>query len=308
LAGHGDAIDEDQYFFLGYDCKPDGDKNNYLVSGAIQLFNLKKKIAKETAKGVEVVFIMDACRSNELPGGSSGQNFLNTAISQKQTGEIMMLATAAGQESVEDASIGNGHGLFTWYLVDGLTGLADAGPVKDNKISFNEISNYVDTNVHSLALQRFKRNQDPYFCCNENSQKIVSQVDTSYLQQWQRIKKIQEKRSGRNSIDDNGEILNDRYEADTVLIETYNRFNRAIRNNRLTGNESAEDYFQQLNKKYPGNAYTLDAKSTLAVEYLNAAQSRVNRYLGCLTDNSVNDKQANYESALNLEKAIDCFR
>ncbi|MBL0335301.1 MAG: caspase family protein [Chitinophagaceae bacterium] len=44
LAGHGDAIDEDQFFFLGYDCNPMGDKNNYLVSGAIQLFNLKRKL------------------------------------------------------------------------------------------------------------------------------------------------------------------------------------------------------------------------------------------------------------------------
>lgn len=308
LAGHGDAIDEDQYFFLGYDCKPDGDKNNYLVSGAIQLFNLKKKIAKETSKGVDVIFIMDACRSNELPGGTSGQNFLNTAVSQKQTGEIMMLATAAGEESVEDASIGNGHGLFTWYLVDGLTGLADAGPVKDNRISFHEISNYVDTNVHSLALQRFKRKQDPYFCCDENSEKIVSQVDSDYLEQWQRIKKLQEKRSGRNSIGEIEELLSGHNEADTVLIETYNRFNRAVKNNRLSGNESAEDFLQQLNKKYPGNPYTLDAKSTLAVEYLNVAQTRVNRYLGCTPDFSVSDKQTNYEIALNLEKAIASFR
>ncbi|MGB2704677.1 MAG: caspase family protein, partial [Chitinophagaceae bacterium] len=121
LAGHGDAIDEDQFFFLGYDCNPAGDKNNYLVSGAIQLFNLKKKISNETTKGVEVFFIMDACRSNELPGGTEGQNFLNAAISEKRAGEILMLATGAGQESLEDASIGTGHGLFTYYLVDGLT-------------------------------------------------------------------------------------------------------------------------------------------------------------------------------------------
>ena len=60
LAGHGDAIDEDQFFFLGYDCNPNGDKNNYLVGGAIQLYNLKKKIANETARGVEVFFVMDA--------------------------------------------------------------------------------------------------------------------------------------------------------------------------------------------------------------------------------------------------------
>ena len=44
LAGHGDAIDQDQFFFLGYDCNPEGDKNNYLVAGTIQLSNLKKKI------------------------------------------------------------------------------------------------------------------------------------------------------------------------------------------------------------------------------------------------------------------------
>ncbi len=89
------------------------------------MYNLKKKIAAETTKGVEVFFIMDACRSNELPGGAAGQNFLNTAISEKRVGETIMLATAAGQESLEDASIGNGHGLFTYYLVDGLTGSAE---------------------------------------------------------------------------------------------------------------------------------------------------------------------------------------
>ena len=126
LAGHGDAIDEDQFFYLTYDCNPAGDKNNYLVGGAVQLYNLKLKIQKETGKGVEVFFIMDACRSNELPGGSEGQGFLNAAISEKRVGEIIMLATGAGQESLEDASIGNGHGLFTYYLVDGLSGAADS--------------------------------------------------------------------------------------------------------------------------------------------------------------------------------------
>lgn len=53
LAGHGDAIDEDQFFFLGYDCNPAGDKNNYLVSGAIQLFNLKRKSPMKPQKGLK---------------------------------------------------------------------------------------------------------------------------------------------------------------------------------------------------------------------------------------------------------------
>ena len=305
LAGHGDAIDEDEFFFLGYDCNPAGDKNNYLVSGAIQLFNLKKKIAKETSKGIEVFFIMDACRSNELPGGAAGQNFLNVAISEKKVGDIMMLATAAGQESLEDVSIGNGHGLFTYYLVDGLSGVADTEG--DNKVTFRELKSYVDKNVPSLALQRFKKKQEPYFCCNEFNENVVSRVDTAYLKKWLQTKK-QQTRGGGNSFNGIVKKADKFFAADTALIETYNLFYKAVKSNNISGKSSAEEYFQQLNKKYPGNPYTLDAKSTLAVEYINFAQAKVDRYLTCSDDVSGKQKQENTNAADRLEKAIASVR
>lgn len=302
LAGHGDAIDEDQFFFLGYDCNPQGDKNNYLVAGTIQLFNLKKKIANEAVKGVDVFFIMDACRTNELPGGKDGQNFLNSAISEKQAGEIIMLATAAGEESLEDASIGTGHGLFTYYLVDGLNGVADTIGGADRKVTFREIQAYVDKNVPAVAQQRFKRKQDPFFCCTESMDKVISNVDTAYLQNWLKQKRLQN-RGGGNSF--NGILKKHFNTADTALIETYNRFNNAVKANRLN---AAEDYFSQLNKKFPGNPYTLDAKSTLAVEFINAAQAKVDRYLGCGDGGSAKERRENFETALNLEKAIASVR
>ncbi|HRF24794.1 MAG TPA: caspase family protein, partial [Chitinophagaceae bacterium] len=252
LAGHGDAIDEEQFFYLTYDCNPAGDKNNYLVGGAVQLYNLKLKIAKETAKGVEVYFIMDACRSNELPGGSEGQGFLNSAISEKRVGEIIMLATGAGQESLEDASIGSGHGLFTYYLVDGLSGLADAEGIKDNKITVEEIKKYVDKNVPEIAEQRFRRKQDPFFCCDDKSSKVVSIVDTAYLLN---MKKIQAAGGGTSYVSPKGRGLG--RNADTLLIEIYNSFNEAIKESRLIGNGSAEYYYEIMNKRFPGNAYTI---------------------------------------------------
>lgn len=306
LAGHGDAIDEDQFFFLSYDCNPGGDKNNYLAGGAIQLYNLKKKIAAETSRGVEVFFIMDACRSNELPGGNEGLSFLNTAVSQKKAGEIMMLATAAGQESLEDSSIGNGHGLFTWYLVDGLSGVADSISAADNKVTFQEIKKYVESNVPSVALQRFKRKQEPYFCCDENSEKVISTVNTAYLEKWLQTKRMQQRGPGNSfygTIDTKKKI----FIADTTLLDTYNKFYQAIRNNIITGNESAEFFYQQLSTKFPENPYTLDARSTLTVEYINYAQALVNRYLDCgeLTDK---EKQQNNEAGARLEKAITILR
>lgn len=306
LAGHGDAIDEDQFFFLSYDCNPGGDKNNYLAGGAIQLYNLKKKIAAETSRGVEVFFIMDACRTSELPGGNEGMNFLNTAVSQKKAGEIMMLATAAGQESLEDSSIGNGHGLFTWYLVDGLSGVADSISTADNKVTFQEIKRYVESNVPSVALQRFKRKQEPYFCCDENSEKVISTVNTAYLEKWLQTKRMQQRGPG-NSFHGVINILKKETVADTTLPDTYNKFYQAIRNNNITGNESAEFFYQQLEKKFPANPYTLDARSSLTVEYINYAQALVNRYLDCgeLTDK---EKQQNNEAGDRLEKAINMIR
>ena len=330
LAGHGDAIDEDQFFYLTYDCNPAGDKNNYIAGGNVQLFNLKKKIAKETAKGAEVFFIMDACRTSELPGGTEGQNFLNTAISEKRAGEIIMLATGAGQESLEDASIGTGHGLFTYYLVDGLNGLADSEGTPDNKVTLAEIQKYVDKNVPAVAQQRFRRKQDPYFCCNENSDKVVSIVDAEHLKKWMETRK---KGSGNSFT---GNLRNKRVytaPADTQLLQTYSLFNEAVKQNKLTGKESAEFYYSLLENKFPGNAYTTDAQSTLAVEFINFAQTKINLYLDCkdavaiqriraqLDDEDKTDEiaasvdrmekvaqQEFYEVGIMLEKAINIIR
>ncbi|HMU48072.1 MAG TPA: tetratricopeptide repeat protein [Chitinophagaceae bacterium] len=291
LAGHGDAIDEDQFFYIAYDCNPAGDKNNYLAGGVIQLYNLKLKIQRETGKGVEVYFIMDACRSNELPGGQDGQNFLNSAISEYRAGEIIMLATGAGQESLEDASIGSGHGLFTYYLVDGLTGAADSAGVVDNKITLAEIQKYIDKNVPQIAENVFRRKQDPFFCCNESSEKVVSVVDTAYLRKWQKTKALQ-KNLGTSAVAPRSRNILRGGKIDTLLIETYNRFNKEIRDNNLIGKLSAEYYYDQMEKKYPGNPYTVDAQATLAVEFINFAQTKINLYLDCRDATSIQKLRA----------------
>ncbi len=301
MAGHGDAIDEDQFFFLGYDCNPGGDKNNYLVGGAIQLFNLKKKIANETAKGVEVFFIMDACRSNELPGGTTGQNFLNSAISEKKAGEIIMLATGAGQESLEDASIGNGHGLFTYYLIDGLRGLADSINIKDYKVTLNEIKSYVDQNVSEVARKRFNKTQSPYFCCDDKSGNVISNVDSLYLINFLKIK-MEIRKGGGNSYTGFKAAFNSIPKIDSTLSELYNRFNNAIRLNSEAGRNEATRIFDMLENKFPGTPHTLDAKSTLAASNIRFAQQIMSGYItnGVISPEQKKDYQ---EAALRLEKA-----
>ena len=287
LAGHGDAINQDEYFYLTYDCNPAGDKNNYLITGTIQLYNLKVRIAEASRKGVEVIFIMDACRTNELPGGGEGQQQLQAAISEKQAGEIIMLATGAGQESLEDPLIGTGHGLFTYYLVDALTGQADVS--HDNLITLEELENYIATTVPKYAQEKHNRKQNPFLCCDENKMKVIAKVDTAFLKRWIQTKKLTSQiRSNNGSLITRGGVgfgpgFNNRVAyalSDTTILELYNSFNRALKEFNLTGNlQSAEGYYQQLYKLAPNNSYTLDAKLSLATEYINFAQSKINLYL-----------------------------
>ncbi len=280
LAGHGDAINQDEYFFLTYDCNPAGDKNNYIVTGSIQLYNLKSRIAELSRKNVEIFLIMDACRTNELPGGQDGQQILNSAISERRAGEIIMLATGAGQESMEDATIGSGHGLFTYYLVDGLSGNADGYEGKDGKISLVELRSYILSKVPIVATEKYKKKQEPFICCDEKGQRPIAIVDSVFLKTWEQGKNL----NAINEADGvNNMVTNSKgrgaLTADSSVAFIYNQFNRAIKKLKLLGDSSANYFYEKLNKLYTDNVLTIDARQTLAAEFINFAQRKINLYL-----------------------------
>ena len=280
LAGHGDAINQDEYFFLTYDCNPAGDKNNYIVTGSIQLYNLKSRIAELSRKNVEIILIMDACRTNELPGGEDGQQILNSAISERRAGEIIMLATGAGQESMEDANIGTGHGLFTYYLVDGLSGNADGYEGKDGKITLIELRSYVLSKVPAMAIQKYKRKQEPFICCDEAGQRPIAYVDSAFLNTWEKGKNFY----ASNEADEVSNIVRNARGRSALIVDSsvaiiYNQFNQAIKKLKLLGDSSANQYYELLNKLFPDHVLTIDARQTLAAEFINFAQRKINLYL-----------------------------
>ena len=282
MAGHGDAINQDEYFFLTYDCNPAGDKNNYLITGNIQLYNLKSRIGELVRKDVEVFLIMDACRSNELPGGADGQNLLNSAISERKTGEVIMLATGAGQESLEDAKIGTGHGLFTYYLVDGLSGLADQKGNNDKKVTLLELQQYIKQHVPIVAQEKYNKKQDPFFCCDEYGDKRLAFVDSAFLNKWSLIKQLKDLSGSEMDAMARSVALRSASgtNSDTVFLENYYRFTKAIKQVNLSGSDSsAEHYFLKLSQLDPKNSLTKEARLTLASEFINFAQTKINLYL-----------------------------
>ena len=289
FSGHGDAMSEDLYFFLPYDCEPNKDDHNYLGTGNINMHTVKTLFIKpQVQKGVEVLLIMDACRTNELPGGKEGQqSFANNFIAEQKMGEIILLSTGAGQVSIESPAIGNGHGLFTWYLIDGLAGEADKDSVvgdNDGKVSLAEISAYVKNQVKKRARTDFNTVQIPYYCCAEKDLSTIAKMDPPTYASWENAKKIQLLNSDQNlfasnTIRQGQRGIGDISQIDTSQIAIYNQFIDALKNEKLVGNVSAESYYKIMEAKWPGNNITEDAKFSLAAKYLNFCQQKINLFL-----------------------------
>ncbi len=96
----------------------------------------------------DVIFIGDACHSGNLKASSSSTVVTTAkALSQNIAEEVRMLSCQPDEISIEGKQWGNGRGLFSYHLINGLYGKADMGETGDRKISLNELNIYLSTNV-----------------------------------------------------------------------------------------------------------------------------------------------------------------
>lgn len=279
FAGHGDAAAEgiNEYYLLLQDCFPGTDPSSYLAGGhAIDIEKLKNRIEKMTVKGAEVLLILDACRTNELVSGHAADRF--NRVAEVKMGEIMMYATGRGQVSIESSAIGNGHGLFTFYLIEGLSGAADKETGdKNGEVTLRELKYWIETKVPAIA-QRFSKSQEPFICCDENNKTVIVKTDSAFFEQWQ-IAKTTSDFSGSLAINRfrsaQGTVL-----SDTGVIRIYNRFNTAVKNlNLWGGNTSAAALYDSMLLVYPNHAITEEAGYNLAAQFMNFAQEKIALYL-----------------------------
>ncbi len=287
FSGHGIATTENVFYFLPYDCYPNKDENNYEMTGTIEISRVKYLVVKRYVDlGVKVILIMDACRSDEIPRDKETPiNYTNESIVQKQMGEIMLLSTGNGQVSIESSSIGNGHGLYTYYLIDGLAGAADKEPFGDNngKVTLDEIGGYLKIMVKKRAKTDFSIDQIPWSCCAEKDLETITKVDPQTLSAWEKNKGMQQMSTDQNLFAVNtagpGIKGGDFSKNDTAQITIYNRFVEALTEDNLSGEASAETFYYEMEKQWPGNNLTEDAKYSLAAKYLNFCQQKINLFL-----------------------------
>lgn len=109
------------------------------------------------------IIIMDSCHSGQA--GKQIQKMLFRGMSTKTAVELIRMASGSSvftaSQKTEQALEGyNGHGLFTYTLVEGLLGKADKD--SDGHIMLSELKSYVERTVYKRSKEIYKAVQIPY--------------------------------------------------------------------------------------------------------------------------------------------------
>ena len=154
FAGHGSAQGPDNpenLFLLPFDAQYDR-----IATTGFPMWDIETALTR-FIKAKKVIVITDACHAGGV--GKSfdiarrGERAVNVApistglqnLSTISDGICIISGSDDNQLSQESKNWGGGHGVFTFYLLEGLNGNADYN--QDNKVSLGEIIPYLSENV-----------------------------------------------------------------------------------------------------------------------------------------------------------------
>ena len=145
MAGHGipDPRDPRNLYFLTSDAKL-----NDMVGTAFPMYEMQQVFAR-VLKAKRVLTFADTCHGYGFTGertgalAASGNNLMNQYIEHYagQGERVVITASDINESSFEDKSWGDGHGVFTYYLLRGLEGEADRN--HDGVVTAGEILTYL---------------------------------------------------------------------------------------------------------------------------------------------------------------------
>ena len=140
IAGHG-TVDNKDAFILTYDSDPQD-----LKSTALGMDELQSLFEEQLTKVGRVLLFVDVCKA-----GTIGTIHNTTVASNvQQLGDVQgdlfgLLASRPREVSLEGPEFGGGHGVFSYYVMKGLEGAADAN--HDGVVDADELIKYVSDQV-----------------------------------------------------------------------------------------------------------------------------------------------------------------
>jgi uncharacterized caspase-like protein len=142
VAGHG-TVDSQGAYILTYDSEPE-----HLAATALPMAELNTLVSNDLAKAAHVVFLADVCRAATIANMATVGN----AVQQlgESAGEMLgLMAARPAEVSFEGPEFGGGHGAFSWSVLEGLSGKADADG--DGVVTGGELIEYVSHKVSEIT-------------------------------------------------------------------------------------------------------------------------------------------------------------
>jgi len=175
LAGHGLTGDNGRYHFLPSDFVYANDEA--LRDRTLSEERLVDLVARVPA--LKMLVILDTCHAGGAIDGLTGEPWARVASARaieevsalrrldRATGRAVLAATTELTVALEGY---DGHGVFTYALLRGLEGAADAEHGnRDGVTDINELSAYIEDMVPRLTLERWNSEQFPMRALNGQS-------------------------------------------------------------------------------------------------------------------------------------------
>lgn len=143
FSGHGD-VETQNSFSLGYLLAYNSPASNYR-NNAITIEDLNKMANHLSVNSnATVVLVTDACHTGKLAGDYyKGKQLVASQLQLILNNEIRLAACGADEKAAEGEDWGGGRGVFSYYLLKGLNGMADLN--RNDTIQLRELNTYLDS-------------------------------------------------------------------------------------------------------------------------------------------------------------------
>lgn len=177
FSGHGDV--EDGVHKRGYLLLHDSPTKNY-ENNALRIEDLNATAnTLSVNRDAQVVIITDACHSGKLSGTDNARSrTLGDRLVKVQKNEVRIASCESHQESQENAAWGGGRSAFSFYMINGLKGLADDNG--NGKVTLGELEEYLAETVPDDVEKITSKFQDPVV--EGKSRKKMAIIDKTTLE------------------------------------------------------------------------------------------------------------------------------
>ncbi|MBL7808439.1 MAG: tetratricopeptide repeat protein [Saprospiraceae bacterium] len=270
FSGHGDV--ENNIPNMGFLLTYDTPKTNYMLGG-ISIMNLQTIITTlAVSKQVQVLMIADACRSGNLASsGAAGSQTTALLLAKQFANEVKIMSCGPDELSLENEIWGGGHSVFSFYLINGLKGLADYN--EDREITLKEIERFLQDSVEMAT--RSIRSQTPQ--AEGDARFVVAKVDpatAAALKQKNQPPPVEAPVMAKTPA------LSPQT-SDSLVLKLYRDFEKALAKGHLLQPEEGSAYtiYMQI-KDHPSiRSFKNLMRNDLAISLQDDAQKAINDYL-----------------------------